>query len=126
MSTDVKYGEEVIVDLHECDPRLFYRENIERFMEHLCGSLGMQRCDLHFWDDVGVPEDECQTEPHLKGTSAIQFITTSNITIHTLDLLGNVYLNVFSCKEVDEELVKNIALRYFRGKVVESRKLVRL
>jgi S-adenosylmethionine/arginine decarboxylase-like enzyme len=61
----------------------------------------MERCDLHFWDDVGVTEDERQTDPKTKGTSAVQFILTSTIVIHTLDLMKTVYVNIFSCKEFD-------------------------
>ena len=121
-----KYGEEVILDLHSCDPATFNRSTIEKFMINLCDSLGMKRCDLHFWDDVGVPEDQRQTEPHLKGTSAIQFITTSNVTIHTLDLLKSVYLNVFSCRNVDEDVVRRVARAHFAGRVKQCRKVVRL
>ena len=69
----------------------------------------MERCKLCWWDDHGVSREEQQTEPHLKGTTAIQFIMTSNIVIHTLDILKAVYLNVFSCKEFDGKIVKEFS-----------------
>ena len=50
-----------------------------------------------------VPAEEQQTSPKTKGTSAVQFILTSTIVIHTLDLMNAVYVNVFSCKEFDTE-----------------------
>jgi hypothetical protein len=37
---------------------------IERFCEELCELIDMERCDLHFWDDVGVAKDEQQTGPN--------------------------------------------------------------
>lgn len=80
----------------------------------------MDRCKLCWWDDYGVPPVEQETEPHLKGTSAIQFIKTSNITIHTLDLLDSVYLNIFSCKDFDINIAKQFSERWFNGKTVNS------
>ena len=73
------YGQELILDLHGCDANRFTRSAIERFCEELCELIDMERCDLHFWDDVGVPEGERQNSPKTKGTSAVQFILTSTI-----------------------------------------------
>lgn len=113
------YGEELIFDLHGCDASTFNRDSIEKYFNLLVALIGMEACDLHFWDDEDVPPEERQTEPHLKGTSAIQFIMTSNITIHALDLLGNIYINVFSCKLFSHEDVVSFSERWFGGKVVQ-------
>lgn len=86
----------------------------------------MKRAKLTWWDDYNVPVEERQTEPHLKGTSAVQFIMTSNITIHTLDILGAVYINLFSCKEFDAEIVKNFSADWFKGKIVSSHEINRI
>lgn len=107
------YGQEVILDLHGCDECRFTREGIERFCVELCKLIGMERCDLHFWDDVGVPEGEQQTDPKTKGTSAVQFILTSTIVIHTLDLMKTVYVNIFSCKEFDTNEAAQFTASWF-------------
>ena len=107
------YGTELILDLHECDASRFTRESIERFFENLCELINMERCDLHFWDDVGVPLDEQQTDPKTKGTSAVQFILTSTIVIHTLELLQTVYVNVFSCKAFDTDEAAEFVAAWF-------------
>ena len=114
------YGKELIIDMAECDVSKFNRTDISWFFDELCRRIDMEPADVHFWDDVGVAEDERQTEPHLKGTSAIQFITTSNITIHALDLLGNVYVNVFSCKDFEEQVAVDVALELFSGTVMQT------
>lgn len=114
------YGKELILDLHECDPSLFTRKYIEQYFVDLCDLIKMERADLHFWDDVGVPEEEKQTEPHLVGTSAIQFIMTSNVTIHTLDILKTVYINIFSCKDFNGKEATKFTAEYFKGKVVNK------
>ncbi len=112
---NIKYGKELIIDLEFCNPELFNRRDIERYFIELCELINMTRCDLHFWDDLDVPEDQKQTSPKTKGTSAIQFIITSNITIHTLDLLKQVYVNIFSCKEFDEYIAADFTERFFQG-----------
>jgi len=114
------YGKELILDLHECDVVVFTRHGIARYFENLCSLIDMQRCEMHFWDDVGVPEEEKQTSPHTKGTSAIQFILTSNITIHTLDTLRAVYVNIFSCKDFDADVATAFTVKWFSGKVVNK------
>ena len=107
------YGRELILDLHGCDAKKFTRNAIKGFCEELCELIDMERCDLHFWDDLGVPEDEEQTHPKTKGTSAVQFILTSTIVIHTLDLMKAVYVNIFSCKEFDTDAAAEFTAKWF-------------
>ncbi len=114
------YGKELILDIHNCDPAAFTRKHIRTYFKRLCLLIDMERADLHWWDDLHTPKDEKETEPHLKGTTAIQFIKTSNITIHTLDLLKSVYLNIFSCKDFDSEIVKQFTEEWFKGKIVNN------
>lgn len=112
LSTGV-YGQELILDLHDCNDGKFTRAAIERFCTELCELIDMERCDLHFWDDVGVAEEEQQTHPKTKGTSAVQFILTSTIVIHTLDLMKAAYVNIFSCKEFDTDEAAEFTAKWF-------------
>jgi len=123
---DDMYGKELIIDLHNCDPSGFNRKDIEEYFSELCLRIDMQRCEFYFWDDVGVQEEEKQTSPHTKGTSAVQFILTSNITIHTLDILKKIFINVFSCKDFDVKLVEDFTIEFFGGEIVKSTTVVRL
>jgi len=107
------YGFELIMDLHSCDPNTFNRKSLDGYFEKLCKAIKMRKCERYFWDDVGVPEEEKQTSPHTKGSSAIQFILTSSIVIHTLDLLEAVYVNIFSCKEFDRRVAEEITKEWF-------------
>lgn len=115
------YGKELVLDLHECNPDKFSRNSIEEYLEKLCSLIEMEREDLHFWDYDGVPQEELPTEEHLLGTSAIQFIKTSNITIHTLDILKTVYLNIFSCKDFDADVARDFSEEWFEGEIVSYR-----
>ena len=119
------YGCELILDLHGCDVRLFTRAAIEQFFEELCVLIDMERCDLHFWDDLDVPEDEQQTDPKTKGISAVQFIITSTIVVHTLDLMKAAYVNVFSCKDFDTDQAAEFTANWFGSTDWTSNVIVR-
>ena len=120
------YGYELIIDLHRCDVSMFTRNSIKEFCEKLCNLIDMQRCELYFWDDLETPENEKQVSPHTKGTSAVQFILTSNITIHTLDLLEKVFVNIFSCKDFDSEIAKKFTSNWFRGRIANTQFIERI
>ena len=121
-----KYGIELILDLHGCDDSKFTRDSITEYFERLCVLIDMQREDLHFWDDEGVPEKDKQTSPHTQGTSAVQFILTSSIVIHTLDQLGAVYINIFSCKEYDPKVAEKFSVEWFGATDCSARFLDRV
>ena len=114
------YGQELILDLHNCDPATMTRRSLRKFFKELCDKIDMEREDLHWWDDQDVPASERETEDHLVGISAIQFIRTSNITIHTLTKMKRVYLNIFSCKDFDANVAKRFSKQWFKGKVVNN------
>ena len=120
------YGKELIIDLHNCDASTFNRKSIKQYFIEVCDLIDMERCKLSWWDDHGVPEEEQQTEPHLKGTTAVQFILTSNIVIHTLDLLGNVYINIFSCKDFNSDIAMKFTAEWFKGEIVSFHEIERI
>ncbi len=121
-----KYGIELILDLHDCDESKFTRDSITEYFERLCVLIDMQREALHFWDDKGVPEEDKQTSPHTQGTSAVQFILTSSIVIHTLDQLRVVYINIFSCKEYDPIVAEKFSVEWFGATECSARVLDRV
>lgn len=114
------YGKELILDLRDCDPETMNRGNIRRFMERACAKMEVEACDLHFWDDEGLPAEECQTDPKKKGVSAVQFLLTSSIVLHALELRREVYLNMFSCETFNDRLLVDVALRSFGGRIVSQ------
>lgn len=124
MITD--FGTELILDLHECDPGTFNRESILGYLVDVCDKIKMERVGLHWWDDLTHPDAEGYEEDHLVGTSVVQFIKTSNITIHSLDILKKLYLNLFSCKDFDAEVVKEFTEQWFKGKVVNQQVVRRM
>lgn len=119
------YGHELIIDLHWCDIGKFNRKSLDGYFKKICKAIDMAQCERYFWDDVGVPEEEKQTSPHTKGTSAVQFILTSSIVIHTLELLNSAYINIFSCKAFDAKLAEDITKKWFKSTEVVSHLITR-
>ena len=119
------YGLELILDLHECDNSRFTRSCLKDFFREICELIDMEPCELHFWDDVGVPLEEQQTDPKTKGTSAVQFILTSTIVVHTLDLMQTVYVNIFSCKAFDTGKAAQFTASWFKSSDWTSHVVVR-
>ena len=120
------YGKELIIDLHNCNIQRFTRKSLKKYFKEVCELIKMQRAKLVFWDDVGVPEDERQTLPHTTGTSAVQFILTSSITIHALSKMKRVYVNIFSCKGFDSVLARKFTINWFEGKLVHWKNVRRV
>ncbi len=120
------YGFELIMDLHGCDVGKFKRKSLDEYFDKVCKAIDMEKCERYWWDDVGVTEEERQTSPHTKGTSAVQFILTSTIVVHTLDLLKAVYINIFSCKTFDEKVAEQVTKEWFGAKECRTRFIERI
>jgi S-adenosylmethionine/arginine decarboxylase-like enzyme len=107
---DITYGPELIIDLQECDISTFTEAGIRKYIKDLCAQIGMKRHgDTVFWHDYS-------DTPHLKGISAMQFIETSSIVIHTLDFLHTALINIFSCKDFDKENAIRFSKNFFGAK----------
>lgn len=132
------YGRELILDLYRCEKSCrFNRKDIEKFLVELCELVDMQREELHFWDYLDYPEEKAVAPVHLVGTSgvevlskqritgAIQFITTSDIVIHTVDILQECYINLFTCKPFDETKALEFIVEFFGSRRYEYAAIVR-
>lgn len=119
------YGWELILDLHECEHLPTTREQLREFMTTMCNMISMEAEDLHFWDYADTPEEYEAAPAHLAGISAVQFISTSNITLHTVDKMKQVYINIFSCKSFDAYLAAEFCACWFGGRIAGQHLIVR-
>jgi S-adenosylmethionine/arginine decarboxylase-like enzyme len=107
--TSNAWGIETAVDLYGCDPKLIRDEHaIRRFVHELCDLIEMKRFGdtqiVHFGEDDRVA-----------GYSMIQLIETSLVSAHFANASNAVYLNVFSCKFYEPEMVNEFAVRFFKA-----------
>lgn len=119
------YGKELILDLHDCNVETFTRESIGNYFDELCELIDMQAQNRHFWDDEGLSPEECQTNPKTCGVSAVQFILTSTIVVHSLTKLGRVYVNIFSCKDFNIKDAREFTIKWFGARIYRDTTVVR-
>lgn len=120
MVAKLPYGYELILDLKSCDTSKFNRKAIDLYFKKLCNLIEMEPAERYWWDYENYPEEYAQAPPHLKGVSAVQFIMTSTITIHTLETLKEAYINIFSCKTFDPDKALKFTIEYFKAQDNDS------
>lgn len=103
------YGLELIADMRGCDFSNLTQETLGEFLIKLVEHVKMVRHgEPLMWEDhSGIP--------HLDGISAIQFIETSNVVCHALQLPKTMYLNLFSCREFDPEDALRFSMEYWKA-----------
>ena len=112
VQTDMKknvWGMASAIDIYDCDPeKIRNADTIRCFVSELCELIEMKRFGetqvVHFGEDERVA-----------GYSMVQLIETSLISAHFANLTNTVYLDVFSCKLYDPEVVQNFSQHYFGG-----------
>ncbi len=121
-----KYGIELAMDLMCLNTKLFNYTGIKIFCLELCELLETDPVGFSYIDSD--PDDAKNPKTH--GFSACQFIVASSITMHGLDLVpgkGALFINVFSCKEFDEEEILEFCKKYFSViEVVETNRIERI
>jgi len=111
------WGVEVILDWKNGNSNVKSYNAIKCFGEDLVNSIGMEAWGnaeiVHFGKDDKA------------GYTYSQLITTSNICAHLCDESRNGHLNIFSCKNVTEEAVRNVVERWFCPELIKSTRIVR-
>lgn len=119
MDDDV-WGWELIVNLGSCEiERITSEQNIRDFVKEL-----VDKIDMKAYGDPLIAHFATH-DPRKGGFSLCQMIETSAITAHFVDINGNVFLNVFSCKEFNIATVVDTARKYFQPKALDTRLVTR-
>jgi S-adenosylmethionine/arginine decarboxylase-like enzyme len=97
------------IDIYDCDPdKIRSAETIRKFVVDLCELIEMKRFGetlvVHFGEDERVA-----------GYSMVQLIETSLISAHFANASNTVYLDVFSCKPYNPDIVRQFAQETFGG-----------
>lgn len=106
------FGYHLLLDLSNCNrEKIGSRENIYKFVKTLVEMIDMVA--------VGEPIIEmlCEGDPKV-GYSLMQLISTSNITGHFMDISGEAYIDIFSCKEYDIAVAEKVVRQYFEPEKV--------
>jgi S-adenosylmethionine/arginine decarboxylase-like enzyme len=107
------WGYHLMCDVARCDiDKARDPEYIKKFISDLVDKIDMiphgEPIMVHFAKDTPKA-----------GWTAFQLIETSNITAHFLDNNGDLYLDIFSCKNFNEHIVLQMLTDYFDPKEVQ-------
>jgi S-adenosylmethionine/arginine decarboxylase-like enzyme len=83
------------------------KENIYNFIKELVVAIDMVAFGEPWIERFATHDAE------KAGFSLCQMIETSNITGHFCDKDGNFYIDVFSCKPFENDIVLNVVDKYF-------------
>jgi S-adenosylmethionine/arginine decarboxylase-like enzyme len=107
------------IDLRDCDPELIRsKEAITQYVHELCDLIEMKR----FRDTQVVNFGE---EERVAGYSMVQLIETSCISGHFANATNAVYIDIFSCKLYDPEIVRKFTADFFKGTINGSNVIFR-
>lgn len=118
MSALRTWGKHLILDAAGCSPkRIGSAVIIKNFTNEL-----VRRIDMTAYGD---PQIVMFGTGNKKGYTLIQLIETSNIAAHFVEENNSMYLDVFSCKDFDPSVVKEVVREYFDAQKFSSRVFLR-
>jgi S-adenosylmethionine/arginine decarboxylase-like enzyme len=102
------WGYHLMLDCSGCSlDSITSKQVIKKFVSELVSAIDMTAVGDPWIERtaIGIPDKE--------GFSLYQLIVTSNISAHFVDQHRQIYLDVFSCKEFNQETVKHVVEKYF-------------
>ncbi len=99
------YGKHLMLTARACNENITDIEQVGKFITDM-----VPRIDMVPYGDLVIARFGEGIEV---GISAVQLIVTSAITIHTNDMAGDMYLDVFSCKWFEESIIIDMIMEIF-------------
>lgn len=102
------WGYHLMLDCGGCDfESMTNKQHLQNFVKELVNAIDMTAIGNPWIEQtaIGLPDKE--------GFSLYQLIVTSNISAHFVNSSRQIYLDVFSCKEFEQEIVKQVVEKYF-------------
>ena len=114
------WGQHICLDLAGCPITLINnKDNILKWNAEIIPAIGMKA--------FGQPiiEHFATHLPTAAGFTLLQMIETSNIAAHFAENLGEAYIDIFSCKEFDENIVVSFCQDFFKPKTIVKKNMMR-
>ena len=111
------WGKLAVINLNSCNDKIRNKKEIKKFIQRLCGLIGMRK--------VGSTKVKKFGKGELKGYSAFQFIETSSISCHFDETQNRAFIDIFSCKNFDAQKATNFAKKFFDAEKTQLEILIR-
>lgn len=114
------WGYHLMLDCSNCNKNYIKDiKNIEDFINAVITATKMKKLG-----DLKV-ENLQSGDRALFGYSVVQIIHTSSITCHFIEMSGDCYIDVFSCKKFDPTIISSIVQSYFEPENINKHYLIR-
>jgi len=114
------WGYHAMFDCASCElDKVRSKENIVAFIKEI-----VKEIDMVAYGEPMV-EHFATHDPDKAGHSFCQMIETSNITGHFVDKNGDIYIDIFSCKEYNPNTAKDVIVKYFNPSKVRLNYITR-
>jgi len=114
------WGYHTVFDCWDCDRTAIQDKNtVRKFITTLVKDIDMVPIGNPQISQTAIGQDDKE------GFTAIQIIETSSITAHFINSTGSLYLDVFSCKKFDREIVQMLIKQFFNPKSIRKESLIR-
>ena len=109
-----EWGQHLILDIAGCNDNICSKKSIKLFVKELVDAIEMKAYGepiiKHFAEHL----------PEAAGYSLVQLIETSAISGHFSDNNRDAYIDIFSCKEFDENKAVKVVEKYFDPQNIHS------
>ena len=112
------WGKHLILDAAGCSPKMI---GCAKVVDGFARSL-VKRIDMV---PYGSPQVVMFGSGNKKGYTLVQLIETSNITAHFVEENNSMYLDVFSCKDFDPDVVEEAVKEFFDAKFFNRKVILR-
>ncbi len=119
MYNNNQWGEHLILDIAECNANVCSKNAIAAFVKELVEAIDMKV----YGEPIIVHFAEHSYEA--AGYSLVQLIETSAITGHFSDNNRDAYLDIFSCKNFDDDLAIKVVQKHFAPRKIFAASLER-
>lgn len=109
------FGPHLMLDLEDCSPcKLSDLQGVFSLLNELPSKIGMTKITQPYCFPYSglVPDDS--------GITGAIIIAESHISIHTFEVKQYCFMDVFSCKQFDVDLCKQIIQEYFETDKITS------
>ncbi len=102
------WGQHLVLDLNGCPSELLSsKANILNWSKDLVEAIDMVSYGDPIIEHFAIHSNEAA------GYTLLQMIETSNIAAHFAENIGQAYIDIFSCKEFDNQVAIDVCTEYF-------------
>ncbi len=118
--SDGVYGQELVLDLYDCDPKIIRsKKKILQYSKEICSLIKVKRygkpiCERFALDNL-----------YAAGYSLVQLIETSLVSGHFSEAWNRAFINIFSCKPFNSKKAAHFTKTFFKAKKVKDKNLIR-